>query len=205
MIISIIKCICQSPKFANPKDYPNGFPWEVRASRILTGNGRINSGGRRSQLSPLDTGMGRPNPSAKRDWSKFKNQRTLAPSPIRTSLQGYRSAPLTPSPQYERKDYSFDGQTSTVELYYMNSSNNNEMSKKWEESPAYLSSRAPSSSTPSATDDGSCESHRDELDTPPLQPALMRGISLKDEYFKNVQRVSFHDLEYNRGAQIEKQ
>lgn len=29
-IISLVKFICQRPKFANIKDYPNGFPWESR-------------------------------------------------------------------------------------------------------------------------------------------------------------------------------
>ncbi|MBW0504931.1 hypothetical protein O181_044646 [Austropuccinia psidii MF-1] len=27
-IVSLIKCVCHKKKFANPKDYPNGFPWE---------------------------------------------------------------------------------------------------------------------------------------------------------------------------------
>eukprot|EP00918_Siedleckia_nematoides_P057572 GHVU01125560.1.p1 GENE.GHVU01125560.1~~GHVU01125560.1.p1 ORF type:complete len:407 (+),score=14.64 GHVU01125560.1:43-1263(+) len=70
MIISVAKCICHKPKFANAKDYPQGFPWDPhhngaeavkksgkRATRAETEYKRMTSrqGSWKSDHSPFDS------------------------------------------------------------------------------------------------------------------------------------------------------
>ncbi|KAH9812622.1 hypothetical protein DFH28DRAFT_405750 [Melampsora americana] len=64
VIISVAKCICHRPKFANAKDYPQGFPWESNNP-----NRPLNAKHKLTPSSPFSK-------SAEGDWSKMDNEKS---------------------------------------------------------------------------------------------------------------------------------
>ncbi|EGG01967.1 uncharacterized protein MELLADRAFT_117679 [Melampsora larici-populina 98AG31] len=65
VIISVAKCICHRPKFANAKDYPQGFPWES------------NNPNRPSDVKHKRTPSSPFSKSAEGNWSKMDNEKSL--------------------------------------------------------------------------------------------------------------------------------
>lgn len=65
VIISVAKCICHRPKFANAKDYPQGFPWESNNP-----NRPLNAKHKRTPSSPFSK-------SAEGNWSQMDNEKSL--------------------------------------------------------------------------------------------------------------------------------